>query len=174
MEILLEQLRATRPIITLDDLKTGEEQNLGRGVSIQAFMNDDNRISFMRFTHHHDGKPCTKIIPIRQKQGRARRKKWKMPRWDGWGGGIYDGYWDIHLNDDRTISLSPSLLCSKHHVHGYFRAGRWMTGLDYFLREDDEVIEKKIAKAIEEAEEFGGGYQGAILALASRQFSVTK
>lgn len=163
LEELVALHRDSKPVITLDQLKTGDTLDLGREITVRAMLDEDNRISVIWFSHPlQDGEKCLKAIPMRPK--RKRFKGWKYL-----GGAIYDGYWDIRVDQDRTFSLSPSIACYQHGIHGYMKGGKWMTTFDYFLEQPTDVILKKLYKAEREAEEFGGGYQGAILALASRQ-----
>lgn len=149
-------LTTTRPQATLDELREGPV-SLGRGVSISAVMNESGRISFINFSHPtKDGGVCTKGLPIRKKG----EWSWKasLDRWSLW------------VEKDRTITLSPSVVCDEHNVHGMLRHGRWTTFLDKFLDQEPDVIERKIEQAIKDAEEFGGGYWGAILSIASKKW----
>lgn len=146
----------TRPQATLDQLREGRI-DLGRGVSISAVMNESGRIAFLNFSHPtKDGGTCTKGLPIRKKGA-----------WS-WKNNL--GTWSLWVERDRTITLSPSVVCDEHHVHGMLTRGRWSTFLDKFLDQEQHVIERKIEQAIKEAEEFGGGYWGAILTIASKKW----
>lgn len=134
---------------------------LGRGITIAAVMNEKDQITFIKFTHPTKDGTCTKILPI---------KKGKMKYSYANGFGKYELGWRMKVKrgKNKYISLSPSVLCSQHRVHGFISEGRWRT-YDFFDL-SQAVMERRIEAAIKDAEQYGGGYWGAILSMASKKY----
>ena len=96
-------------------------------------------------------------MPIRGKG----RKWWKSLKGETW---------TLKVEYDRSITLTPSVWCPAHGVHGTIQWGEWENLVPTLTDLSPALVEYKIEKALKEAEEFGGGYWGAILALADRQY----
>lgn len=148
----------TKEVVTLARLREGPVY-LGKGISVSAVMNEQGRIAFINFTHPtKDGGTCTKGLPIKKKT----KDWWKRSYFENWS---------LWIERDRSITVAPSVLCREHDVHGLIRNGKWKSLSFELWDQEQEVVERKIDKAIEDAEKYGGGYWGAILALAASKWS---
>jgi hypothetical protein len=86
---------------------------------------------------------------------------------------LSQGTWDLQVERNRTLTLYPSLFCPEHHVHGTIANGKWRS-LHLSLPDLSQCeAESKIDRAIDMAEQYGGGYWGAIQALAERTYYYT-
>lgn len=151
-------IQDNRPKVTLDQIREGPV-SLGKGIVVSAVLDEDDRISIINFTHPtKDGETCTKGIPIRK-----RGTKWWKQQLDTW---------DLRVEKDRSLTLSPSVWCRKHDCHGVLRRGQWKSFAFPLSDFPQATVERKIERAIERAEAFGGGYWGAILAMADRDYGV--
>lgn len=150
-------------LITLEALSKGEVDT-GRGVRISAITSDDHFLIALRFTHDlPNGDTCTKTIPIAPRK-RKKNKKFTWGKANGW----------IAWEDVATggITLSPSVVCNEHDIHGYVTAGEWITMRQKFLDLPRDVIARRLISAVKEADEYGGGEVGMLLALASHQWGI--
>ena len=158
---MLTSNTATRPKATLDRIREGSV-DLGKGVSISAILGEDGRIAIIQFSHPtKDGGICTKGIPIHKGKMSKRGLKWLTSR---------SGTWELKIEEDRSLSLYPSVWCVGHDVHGLIRDGAWKSFHFELSDLPQTEAERRIDRAIKQAEEYGGDYWGAILALAEKSY----
>lgn len=139
---------------TIADLLEGPV-DLGYGVTISPLISDQGRLTAVRFSHRIEGlnapdELCSKVIPIK---GRQR---------NGVG-------WKFKKRMSGLLSMSPSIVCPHHSLHGWIEDGVWKPmRIWQFEGMSRETYEQRIERAEEIIEEYGGGYDGAVLALAAR------
>lgn len=140
----------TKEKATIDAIREGPV-DLGKGISISAILGEDGRIAIIRFSHPTNNGTCVKMVPIRKKMD------WFKSGWETWG---------LKVEKDRTITLFPSVWCPTHNCHGLIRDGEWKS-LNFVISDMSQwAAETRIERALKDAEAYGGGYWGAILALA--------
>lgn len=158
-------LRGPGRVLRLQSLRVGAVE-LGEGVTVSALSDQNNILIAIRFSHPiAGGGTCSKLLPI------VPKKSWKKAG-DAWKrrGGAQG--WTGTVDPDGMLSLQPSVMCEEHDVHGMITDGEWRSFsiFNRVLRLEDEELHYKIERAIEEAQEFGGGMTGLLLALAGHQW----
>lgn len=160
-------------IVSLPDLVEGEV-DLDCGIRISPVFSNGKQKRLVAIRMSHDIQDygetlvgtCNKILPIRQaRRGRGRLPKQKLKA----------DHWTLHLGDEEELTLYPSISCPQHAIHGYLRDGVWSPMREWaFEHLTEEQYQLKIQRAEDLIREYGGGYEGAVLALASKIYTPYK